>query len=44
LEFNDDGMMCLDVAKKTFLVNSTAVGQLLPVVVIRTSLMGLMGS
>ena len=36
LEFNDDGMMCLDVAKKTYLVNSTDVSPLLSLIAIRT--------
>jgi glucose/arabinose dehydrogenase len=38
LEFNDDGMMCLDVAKKTYLVNSTDVSLFLPHIAIRSSL------
>jgi hypothetical protein len=44
LEFNDDGMMCLDVAKKTYLVNSTAVSPVLFLTAIRSSLTGSMRS
>jgi hypothetical protein len=44
LEFNDDGILCLDVAKKTFLVNSTDVSPLLSLKATRTSLIRSMSS